>query len=1280
MPDFGERFQVIRPLGAGGMGAVFEARDLELNTDVAIKLLPTVSPDSLLRFKQEFRSLTELVHPNLISMYELLSDGTNWYFTMELINGTGLRSWLQEDHTTSAARAAPSAIKAVRPTADETVTFLPNNDTSITTLEPIACDLVEKPADQRQFGVNDERLRSALRQLAIGLQVLHDHGRLHRDIKFSNVMVRKDGTLVILDFGLVILESAPQPVGREFSAHVNSESWLSSDNSEGMIAGTVTYMAPEQAAALPLTAACDWYSVGVMLYDALVGHAPFSGSPADILKRKRREDPPPPESIVQDRPLDLCHLCMGLLARNPNARLTGDDILAVVGREGTERGAVAAQHQIPFLGRDGELQTLQAAWSQLEKKRQLVVHVRGHSGVGKSTLIRHFLDAMSESSPAVVLTGKCYEQESVPFKAFDTLIDSLSRYLSRQNSVWLETLLPKHIGTLARIFPVLQQIPFIARQSQQESRRLDPQELRLLAVEALRSLLAILASQQIVVIAIDDLQWGDADSAGFLQSLLDQPVSGRLLFLMSYRDEQGFKNPCLRTIRAEQAGTPGGDPLLNVEPLAATASRELAQRLLLPGSDRDAQADRVVAESRGNPYFVAELAQHINRHPDSVISGISLDTVVWERVADLSVTARNFLEFVCIAGRPLRVGDIARVTGERQTHHQTVTTLRAARLLRGTGVKLSDEIEVYHDRIRETVFSRLSEADRTERFGRLADTLEQFGGSDAETLATFFEGAGQRLKAGDYFEQAAQHARDALAFERAAEFFQKSIDLRPLTDQRRRSLLTDLGQALANAGHGVRASAAFLAAAQGAEANESLDLHRRGATQLSIAGHIDEARHLYRNVLANIGVRLPSEGFVAALVSLVWHRARLALRGLKFRATDADQIPPHTLQRVDTLWAVASGMTTVNTFMGMSLQTQALSAALDAGEPGRIGRSLAWEAFCRGLSSPSKVPASERLLSQAEAAAIQVGDFHAQGMVRLSRGMVQASHFQFTDAIAQFDQAEALFQQHLTGAWWELQTIRWMRTTSRWHLGRLKELRADTLLFSAEARKRGDDFTLSNMLGAMHPYLSLALNRVDEAQSARAEAAQRWGHSGFHYQHLGLQWSQLQIHLYEGRGTAAHELFESGWATVRKSLVLTSQLVRSMYYDFRAVCAVAAASESRQPKPYLRLAERLAKKIRQDNFAVAEAFANRVSGLVAQQRQQSSAAEQFFRRSAAGFHAANMQIHAASVDFALGRMLGGDTGRALEAVATNRLTSEDVASPEQFVRIHTWLSPQPNQP
>ena len=367
------------------------------------------------------------------------------------------------------------------------------------------------------------------------------------------------------------------------------------------------------------------------------------------------------------------------------------------------------------------------------------------------------------------------------------------------------------------------------------------------------NLLANMAKQQIVVIVIDDLQWGDADSAAFLELLVQSPVSGRLLFVISYREEHGLSNPCLRALRAADAGGNADSCLLRVEPLPEAASRELAWRLLSPGPDRKAHVDRVVAESGGNPYFVAELAQHINTHPNSETGGTSLDDVVWRRVLGSRRRSR-VLGFACVAGRPLCVSDIS-AGSEKATHHQTVVSHCAPPILScGTDCDRETSRSLSR-RIRETVFSRLDATVRTSRFRRLAVALEQSECADVETLATFFEGAEDGEKAGHYFEQAAERARDTLAFERAAEFFQKALHLQPAASDRRRKLLTEIGQALANAGHGVRAADSFLEATDSASADEALELRRRAAAQLGISGHVDKAHALFREVLATIGVR-----------------------------------------------------------------------------------------------------------------------------------------------------------------------------------------------------------------------------------------------------------------------------------------------------------------------------------------------------------------------------------------------------------------------------------------
>ena len=333
---------------------------------------------------------------------------------MELIDGTDFVSYVCD--VPDAVRKAQDQTATVSPIEGEIETGVP---------APVPAQ-PHGPVPPR---LDFPRLEGATRQLAEGLQYLHAAGKIHRDIKPSNVLVSRGGRVVLLDFGLVA-ELAPA---------------LSQDDVE--LSGTPAYMAPERALNGPLTEASDWYSVGVMLFEALTGRLPFSGSFLEVLQAKCERDAPAPRELRPEIPDALDRLCRDLLARAPEERPSGAAVLARLGSARLEPwlapDAPSRTGEL-FVGRRTELALLDDSFRKVAAGKPTTVLVHGPSGMGKSLLVRHFLEQLHDSAPnAVVLTGRCYERESVPYKALDSLVDSLSRYLSDLPRDAVERVLPR---------------------------------------------------------------------------------------------------------------------------------------------------------------------------------------------------------------------------------------------------------------------------------------------------------------------------------------------------------------------------------------------------------------------------------------------------------------------------------------------------------------------------------------------------------------------------------------------------------------------------------------------------------------------------------------------------------------------------------------------------------------------------------------------------------------------------------------------------------------------
>jgi len=1292
------RFQFLRCLGHGGMGIVYAAHDREQRINVAIKQMGRAGPEFLTRFKQEFRALSDVVHPNLVSLYEFISDGDEWFITMELIDGAkdfvsyvrgsySQAHFASTDHTVSvdtaplhdddkgspasasAPLAPPTRRIALPETANlETAAHSTTGDRTAARSIPTAIHSHDgtwqraTPAPLDQAGYR--RLRAALPQLILGVQALHRAEILHRDLKPSNVLVDTQGRVVAADFGLVA-ELKPAAGHRNENAPQHA-------TDDGDLVGTVSHMSPEQVMGHRLTEASDWYAVGVILYEALTGVLPLMGSKVEILTQKQTIDPPPPAELIPGVPIDLNSLCRELLHRDPDRRLSGSQIISRLDRASAAAPAANAASgnpgwTLPFVGRNDLLDDLHSSFNAMCVGTAIVVHVSGRSGVGKSRLVQQFLDQLAGKPGTVVLQGRCYENESVPYKAIDSLLDSLSQYLRSRTAEEIQSLVPRDMGLLARVFPVLSQVSAVL-DSPQILPVPDRRELRRRAFAALRELLARLGDRHPLVLCIDDLHWGDVDSAEILQELTRTPRPPRLMLLVSYRSENLAQNPCLRVLQSD-VGNRSAQRYMKVKPLAPEDARDLARQLLVhQPADVDSVIQWVAEESRGMPYFILELIQHLSVgiHVDQNADqgeGIDLDGVLWRRVERLPEPSRSLLEILAVAGQPLPAGQALAAADLEADRHTLIALLKSEQLVHTFGPRLTDEIGIFHDRIRESVIAHVSLAVRRKHHEKLALALEQ-AGADAERVADHYQGAGKLRKAGEHYYQAAEQASESLAFDRAARLYRLALDRLPAEPPQQAALQIKLGDALANAGRGVEAATHYQAAAERLP-DQGAQLERLAAYQYCISGHVAEGRAAFQRVLSRYGMSLASSPS-RALLSLLRRRLQLWLRGLEFQQSSAEHADPQQLERIDVVWSVAAGLSMFDVVEAADFQARNVLLSLSAGEPVRLARSLAWEAAHLSNLGGSTQRRVEKLLDAAERLAGDTDSPYATGVIAMSSGAAAWTNGRWHAALNQLQQADKILRGQCTNVAWELGTTNTFLVWSLMYLGELNQLcrRVETLM--NEARQRGDLYAETTHGAFSVPMSHLVHDRPLEASESIRHSLAQWSHRGFHVQHSIALMAGAYIDFYQGHGLESHRRYQQQWRHLRRSHLLRIQALKIFNLHLRARAALMAAAERRSARALLRAAARDARRIAGENMPYGAPHAEHLFAGVAAAKGDLDGALRHLTVAQSGYEAADMKLFAVAMQRRRGELVGGQQGGLLIAQADRGMRGEGVENPARF--------------
>ena len=1250
-----ERYVIQRRLGRGGYGVVYEAYDRRQNALVALKTLHRPGADALYRFKREFRALADIHHPNLVALYDLVSEGEHWFFTMELLAGVDFLTWVMRPPPRS---AESPGVGSPYPESQPT---LPLSETKTTTTPQVDSPGAVTGQAEPSIGprtprtLDQSRLRTAARQLAEGIAELHRAGKLHRDLKPSNVLVTPEGRVVILDFGLI------------------AEMSIEGSTTGNPLAGTPAYMAPEQAEGQPAAEAGDWYAFGVMLFEALTGRRPFDGTAAEVIAQKRQLEAPSPSSLATGIPADLEALCVDLLQREAGKRPAGPEVLRRLG---------AAAHHGPapvkrtgFVGRERQLGALHEALERARAGAAAIVLLHGTSGIGKSALANHFLDGIRRRAEVLPLAGRCLERESVPYRAFDSVIDLMTRYLKRLPASELDQLLPRDMHALIRLFPALREVADASSPWAKAAGITDPKELRQRAFGALRDTFLRLGRRTVPVVFIDDAQWGDADSAALLSELMLPPAPPRLLLIAGYRREEAGAGPLVQALMA-RAAAPG--PNLHVveiplEGLSLEESRQLAAAMY-GGEGRlaGARAEEIARDSAGNPLFVSELV----RAPGAA-GALSLDEVIQARVARLNQPARRLLDVVAVAGRPIALDLAKRAARHQGADYDVLAALRGGRLVRlRTGGDLP-EIEAYHDRIREAVSARLSPQDLVDCHASLATVLEASARPELEALAMHFHGAGDNRKAARYAAAAAGQAAEALAFERAARLYRFALHLEPDDPATQRDLQGSLGDALGNAGRGAEAAEAYLAAAAASVDTGALEYRRRAAAQLLMSGHLEQGIGVLRDVLAASGMRLARSPW-RALLSLLLRRLWIRVRGLSFVEREARSIPLQDLVGVDTCWSVAQGLGVVDTIRAADFQARHLLLALRAGDPYRVSRALAVEAGYHALSGGRRRSHTQLLLqaNRALAQRIQPQQPHALGLATMVEGMAAFLEGRWSDARELHEQAETVLRERCVGVAWELATVHLMWSVALFFLGEFALLTSRLPVLLKQAEARGDLYEATDLRIRISHANWLAVDEPDAARREVKEAISRWPAGEFYVQHWWALIANVEISLYSGMNQAAWKLINDEWPRLSRSFLLRVQYIRieSLYHRAAAALAVAAdTAGSPRANILLKQAQKDARRILRERMPWSDPLGQVLHAGIASIRGDRNRAIELLRSAESGFDRAQMRLYAAAARRRRGELLGDGAGRELVESADAWMTNQGIRHP---ARMAAMLAPE----
>jgi hypothetical protein len=1207
------RYQITSLLGRGATGLVYKAFDIEKNFTIALKSLRFPEYEDIYRIKQEFRSLRDIYHPNLVELYDLYVEDHTCFYTMELIEGLGFVAFIRS---------------------------------------------------------RNDALRTCFGQLVDGVAALHGSGRLHRDLKPSNILVEPSGRTVLLDFGLSIESCFGDSVVSRTQLYAGTPAYMAPERLAGETAtaasdlyalGVILYQAltgrhpypdlppvVQHAAqktppAPPLCSGSGWpedlgeLALRLLSYDAC--DRPSVQEVQRIIRTVPGQSDRSARALLLDR---LSHPFVGrgvelhrlecALARTLAGRSVAVHVSGVSGVGKTtliERFLADARDRVGAL-------VLRSRCHHQES-------IRFNAVDGLIDMLSRYLMIESEERlsqiapkdlPALVTMFPVLGRVPFPFGDFDCdqvpgdpqsmvrqAIGALHELFHRIAAgrpliLWIDDLQWSDASSL----PLLRDIvgasggtPILSVFSHR-TEDMHPDSV----AAVLERSMADYTNVEIEQVVVPPL---DASAVGELVECLI--------------DEGAQPDPAwVKQVADQSAGLP-------FFVVALTAYRR--QWLGV-----------------GEPS----------------IGAMSAASVLDRRLRSLPTPQRAVLEIVSVAGRPLAEEILIRITARESASGREIYQLLNQNLLRKAEADGRPAVETYHDRIRVAVLGSFDPETRRLRHREIADEMARAPELNHQLLVEHFVGAGEPAIAATHAIAAGRQAGERLAFDQAAEFLLLASRLRgPLEGEG--WLTAELAGALADAGRSAESAELFLRAARACRHDPSLaaSYETRAAQQFLYSGRLTEGSDVYRKLFTDLGIAFPATVRSAARLSITNRVCLLfGLPRLKVRSGGASQ--GQALMRVDTLWAASKGFLMLDYVVGDAIFSCYMREAAALGERSRILRALALEAaVMANVGRRWSTRRSDSMMRRAQDLGTNSTDPYDQVVLRTCQTTIAWFRGRWQEAANLAQEAVALHRRDRVRYDFEVPVALGYRVSAMVMQGAIRQAKAETLEAIEGAQRRGDTYVSRLFRSGYWTYIALADDSPDSViatSDALLTDVPSDRFTSLHWAHFNASVNAL---IYADRAWDAWSLVQQQWPLIQATGFLKLACIGAHLREIRARASLKAAASGARPyllrdwthERLLRLAEKDARCIAQStalSHATATAAAIR-SGIAALQNDPGRR-RALLESAGQGYEQAGMMLHRAAAHMQIDTCVWERGANAHSATGREMMTREGVRQPDRM--------------